>query len=137
MITGQDVQHVQHADSAKRLGTLGELATFISSKNAGPFLLTVDVVFSSREAFELVRDSCLVTPERVATLYARDVDDVVGIYFVDSANALKVTMRRSIPSGSPGDTDVYGAQQHVPIMTLQMESSQHKGLSSAQERGLS
>ena len=29
---------------------------------------------------------------------------------------LEVTLRRPIPSGGAGDTDVYGAQQHVPLM---------------------
>lgn len=97
--------------------TLGELATFMTSKNAGPFLVTIDVVFASREWYERVRDAGLLTRERVAALYKRDVADVVGIYYFDPANAMKVTLRRSIPSGSPGDTDVYGAQQHVPLMS--------------------
>lgn len=96
---------------------LGELATFMTSKNAGPFLVTIDVVFASREWYERVRDAGVLTPERVAALYKRDVSDVVGIYYFDPANAIKVTMRRPVPSGSPGDTDVYGAQQHVPLMT--------------------
>lgn len=115
--------------------TLGDCATFISSKNAGPFLITVDVVFSSRESYELIRDTGLITPERVAELYGRDVADIVGIYFVSSAKALKVTMRRSTPSGSPGDTDVYGAQQHVPLMTLPLQPQPAAGMTSARERG--
>jgi hypothetical protein len=76
----------------------------------------IDAVFASREWFEQVRDAGILTPERVAGLYKRDVSDVVGIYYFDPANAVKVTLRRSVPSGSPGDTDVYGAQQHVPLM---------------------
>jgi hypothetical protein len=98
--------------------TLGDHATFITSKNAGPFLITVDAIFSSRESFERIRDADIVTPERIAALYQRDVSDVLGIYFFGPANALKVTMRRPVPSGAPGDTDVYGAQQHVPMMSL-------------------
>lgn len=98
------------------LPTLGELAAFVTSKNAGPFLVTIDVVFASREWYEQTQASGVLTPERVAGLYKRDVSDVVGIYYFDPANALKVTLRRAIPSGSPGDTDVYGAQQHVPLM---------------------
>ena len=98
--------------------TLGELAAFMTSKNAGPFLVTIDVVFASREWYEQTRDAGILTPERVAELYKRDVSDVVGIYYFDPANALKVTLRRAIPSGSPGDTDIYGAQQHVPLMNF-------------------
>jgi hypothetical protein len=98
--------------------TLGELATFISSKNAGPFLLTIDIVFTSRDSYEHVRDSEVLTPQTVADLYKRDVSDIVGIYYFEPANAVKVTMRRPRSSGSLGDSDVYGAQQHVPLMEL-------------------
>ncbi len=101
--------------------TLGELAAFMTSKNAGPFLVTIDVVFASRDDYERIRDAGLLTPERVAALYRRDVSDVVGIYHFDPAKALKVTLRRAVPSGSPGDTDVYGAQQHVPLMDFPVD----------------
>ena len=96
--------------------TLGELATFITSKNAGPFLVTIDVVFASREQYERVRDAGALTPEVVAALYRLESSDVVKITGFDPGRALKVTLRRPIPSGGAGDTDVYGAQQHVPLM---------------------
>lgn len=98
--------------------TIGDLATFVSSKNAGPFLITVDVIFSSRESFERVRDSGVLTPTRIAGRYEQLESDVLGIYYYEPANAIKVTMRRPVPSGSPRDSDVYGAQQHVPILTF-------------------
>jgi len=30
-------------------------------------------------------------------------------------------MKRIIPSGSPGDTDVYGAQQHGPLLNMEVD----------------
>lgn len=103
--------------------TLGELATFMTSKNAGPFLVTIDTVFTSQQQYDRVRDANLLTNEIIAELYKRDVQDVIGIYYFDPAKAIKVTLRRSVPSGSPGDTDVYGAQQHVPLMNFRVELS--------------
>lgn len=103
--------------------TLGDLAAFMTSKNAGPFLVTIDVVFASKKSYEQVRDTRILTSERVAELYKRDVSDIVGIYYFDPANALKVTLRRAVPSGSPGDTDIYGAQQHVPLMNYPVDLS--------------
>ena len=100
--------------------TLGELTTFMTSKNAGPFLVTIDAIFASREQYEQIRDSRVLTPEVVAGLYQRAVADVVDIIYFDPAKAIKVTMRRALPSGSPGDTDVYGAQQHVPLMNYRV-----------------
>jgi len=39
-------------------------------------------------------------------------------FFFAQALAFKVTMKRHVDSGSVGDTDVYGAQQHAPLMKI-------------------
>jgi hypothetical protein len=39
----------------------------------------------------------------------------------DPAYAVKITIRRPLGSGAVGDTDVYGAQQHVPLMEMPVE----------------
>ena len=42
----------------------------------------------------------------------------MGIYFWDPARAVKITLRRAVSSGAPGDDDVYGAAMHMPLMGL-------------------
>ncbi|MCL5290670.1 MAG: DUF4387 domain-containing protein, partial [Firmicutes bacterium] len=37
------------------------------------------------------------------------------------ANAIKATIVRPYPSGNLGETDVYGAQQHAPLLDLELE----------------
>ena len=39
------------------------------------------------------------------------------IYFEPSL-AVKATLRRLVASGAPGDTDIYGAQQHAPLLGI-------------------
>ena len=102
--------------------TLGDLARFITSKNAGPFLVTVDIVFPDDKSYRRVQALDLLTPDSVASRYGRSPEDVVGIHYFDPARAIKVTMKRSVPAGSPGDTDVYGAQQHVPLMNMEVRA---------------
>jgi len=97
---------------------LQNLATVIRSKNAGPFELTMDVFFKDAVSFEMARESGAITAARVADLYKVDVDEVLGITWFEPVLALKVTLKRRISSASPGDTDVFGAQQHVPLMML-------------------
>jgi hypothetical protein len=59
-----------------------------------------------------------LSPGTVAELYGLDPEDVKIVYF-DAANAIKVTIPRTGPtSGAPGDRDVYGAQQHGPLLAL-------------------
>jgi len=97
---------------------LHEVADVIRSKNAGPFELTLDVIFKSREIFESVRDAGLFTPSMIATLYGIPESDVLKVVHYEPARAIKATLRRHLPSGSIGDRDVYGAQQHAPLLTI-------------------
>jgi len=36
----------------------------------------------------------------------------------EPGNAIKFTIRRSRPSGSPGETDVFGSQQYAPLFDI-------------------
>ena len=51
-------------------------------------------------------------------LYHIKPEDIINIIHFDPAKAIKVTIVRPIPSGSLGETDVYGAQQHTPLMKM-------------------
>ena len=39
---------------------------------------------------------------------------------VPMALAIKVTLPRPIVAGTPGDRDVYGAQQHRPLLDIEL-----------------
>ncbi|MCP4752370.1 MAG: DUF4387 domain-containing protein [Proteobacteria bacterium] len=96
-----------------------DIAKVVRSKNAGPFELTLDIIFKSRECFVQFRDRNVLTAKKISTLYKIPENDVAGIVYFEAANAVKITIRRRIPSGSPGDTDIYGAQQHAPLLEMQ------------------
>ena len=95
-----------------------QAAKVIRSKNSGPFELTLDILFKDRAHFDLFRRRHVVTKRRIAALYRRPVKDILKIVYFEPSNALKVTMRRPIPSGHAGETDIYGAQQHAPLLRL-------------------
>ena len=99
---------------------LGSLATLVRSKNAGPFRYTLDVVFSDEDSYRAVLAANVITREAVAKLYGLTIEDVTTVRSFDAARAIKVTLRRTIPSGSPGDGDIYGAQQHAPLLDLEV-----------------
>lgn len=95
-----------------------ELANVVRSKNAGPFEVTMDIIFKDHDIFEKVKESGIITPESVAALYNTAVEKITAFVWFEPANAVKITMLRPRPSGRMGDYDVYGAQQHAPLMTL-------------------
>jgi hypothetical protein len=87
-----------------------ELATLIRSKNAGPFVISLDFVFPDRDTYELVRDSGAVTRNVIADLYSLPVARVSETIEYPAANALKVNLVRERPAGSFGERDIYGSQ---------------------------
>jgi hypothetical protein len=102
---------------------LGELASIVRSKNAGICWLTLDVMFDDADTYKRVKDADVVTKEKVAELYKRDLEDVRGPFFVDGALAVKVSFLREVLAGDPEDTDVYGGQQHAPLLDLLIPDS--------------
>jgi len=97
-----------------------ELAEVIRSKNSGPLELTLDLIFKDSRAFELARRSRIFTKELFAGLYNVNPQDVLGVVEYEQANAIKATLVRPVVSGDPGDTDIYGAQQHAPLLNIEV-----------------
>ena len=97
---------------------LVELAKTIRSKNAGVDQITFDIVFRDRETYELVKRSRALTPEVVMRLYSVTRERITTFVEFDPALAIKFTIRRDRPSGSPGERDVFGAQQYAPLFDL-------------------
>ncbi len=98
---------------------LSALAKVIRSKNAGALLLTLDVMFEDEVIYKRVLDSNVLNVRAIAELYGVSNNQVDIVPF-DVALAIKVTLPRAVPAGSPGDTDVYGAQQHAPLLDLEV-----------------
>ena len=96
-----------------------DIAKACKSKNAGPFELTLDVVFDERDMYERVRATGVLGPELFARLYKVRPEDVLFTEY-PAGNAFKATIPRLVPSGDVGDTDVYGAQQHAPLLDVEI-----------------
>ena len=96
---------------------LEDLAKVIRSKNAGPYNLTLDVLFADAKDYRRVVNSAAITVSSMAELYKVD-SSAVRVFNHPAALAIKVTFVRRVPAGSIDDTDIYGAQQHVPLYSV-------------------
>ena len=96
-----------------------EIAQVCKSKNAGPFEVTIDVVFDDPAVFARVKAAGVLNPELFARLYNVDPAQVLFTVY-DAGYAFKATLPRRVPSGDLGDTDVYGAQQHAPLLDVEI-----------------
>ena len=95
---------------------LRDVASVIRSKNSGPYELTFDVIFKDFEMYNKVKAANAINEPAFATLYNIPESDIIKLVYFDPAKAVKITIVRPIPSGALGETDVYGAQQHSPLL---------------------
>ena len=93
---------------------LYDAAMVCRSKNAGPFQVTIDLMFDDEETYRRVLTSPQFTAERIAALY-HAAPSQVAVKRFDRIRTVKVVLPRTAASGSLADTDVYGSQQHFPL----------------------
>ena len=89
---------------------LYEKSAIFRSKNAGPFITTIDILFNTEEEFLEAVKSKRINTKIISESYNVNIENV-RIYNFPIANAIKIVFPRKISSGAPGDKDVYGAQQ--------------------------
>jgi hypothetical protein len=92
-----------------------EMARVIRSKDAGINRLTFDVLFVSKDAYEAALRSNCFCSRNVADQLGFEPTSVVGAFFVDNCNAIKITVERPVISASAGDRDVFGTQQQAVL----------------------
>jgi hypothetical protein len=100
---------------------LREIARVIRSKNSSPMKLTLDVIFKDREVYDTVKRRELINREVIAKAYQLPESLIEKVIYFDPAIAVKIGIPRLVRSGSPGDTDVYGAQQHGPLLGIYLD----------------
>ncbi|HET6928082.1 MAG TPA: DUF4387 family protein [Hyphomicrobiaceae bacterium] len=98
---------------------LKSLAKVIRSKNAGPCLLTLDLMLTDKAAFTYVVERIATLRRVVAERYCRSENEVAVLPFAP-ALAVKITLPRDVISGDIGDRDIYGAQQHAPLLDVEL-----------------
>ena len=98
---------------------LWELAKLVRAKNAGPFTLTFDILFADAETYQAVKASGAINRALFAKVY-RVPEEEVQFFEHDQAFALKASIPRPVASGDLEDSDIFGGQQHGPLVDLEI-----------------
>jgi hypothetical protein len=98
---------------------LSDIAQVVRSKNAGPRRLTLDIMFGSEPDYQRVLQSAALGAEAIGHLYRVPAGSVTIIPY-PAGRAIKIVIARVIMAGDPGDRDVYGAQQHAPLLGIEI-----------------
>ncbi|KAI0376806.1 hypothetical protein F5Y04DRAFT_265786 [Hypomontagnella monticulosa] len=112
-------------DGLTRPRTLGDLANVVRSKNAGPYEITFDLIFESREAYLKVKESGLLTKKTIARAYSLAESDILWCGYFDPAQAFKATIPRiragrRRAGGGFMENDVHGSQQHLALVNIKL-----------------
>lgn len=99
--------------------TLFDMCSLIRSKNAGPFVLTFDLMFSSKEFYERAKRTRALTAQHIVEFYGAKEEDVTLVYH-DAALAIKASIPRPFIQCAKGDGDCYGGQQYVSLLTIEV-----------------
>ena len=102
------------------MAKLSDLASTVRSKNAGVNQITFDIIFPNAESYRRVLASQAITRESVAKLFRIPASRISDFVTFDVANAIKFTLYRLRPNGSPGDWDVLGCQQYGPLLEIEI-----------------
>jgi predicted amidohydrolase len=100
---------------------LGDIAAVIRSKNAGPFEITIDIIFADEVVFQAVAAAPEMSAPSLAKRLGVNVPEITNILTYSPARAIKINLLRRVSSGAVGDRDVYGAQQHVALIDYSVE----------------
>ncbi|MGE0558627.1 MAG: DUF4387 domain-containing protein [Burkholderiales bacterium] len=102
------------------MARLAEIASTVRSKNAGVNQITFDIIFPDSASYQRVLKSGAITRDSVAKLYRIPDERISDFVNFEPANAIKFTIYRLMPSGSPGDWDILGCQQYGPLLELEI-----------------
>ena len=98
---------------------LMDVAKVARSKNAGPLHLTFDVMFETEADYAKGLAADALKAPAIAKAYGVS-ENAVAVHPYPPALAIKITIPRHEAAGGPGDRDVYGAQQHVPLLEAEL-----------------
>jgi len=98
---------------------LAELSSLIRSKNAGPFVLTFDIMFPDDESYQRVKRAAVLSPRKFAELF-HCAENSVQFFQCDNARAFKFSIPRPLSQGDLADGDLHGGQQFAPLMNIEV-----------------
>src|SRR5882672_2780990 len=97
--------------------TVGDVAAYVRSKNAGPFWVTIDLICSDTAAYEELCRSSALSPQSVARMFGIDPVEV-QVFHSPRLRVIKVSFPRTVPQGSARDRDCHAGQYFVAILGL-------------------
>jgi len=99
---------------------LKDVATYVRSKNAGPFWVTIDIFCGDAAAFTVLCAAEALRPDAIGSLYGVPADQV-RTFHDRPLKVIKISFPRPIAQGSTRDADSHAGQYFVPLLSAIVE----------------
>jgi len=102
------------------MATVGEICSYVRSKNAGPFWVTFDLFFDNAGDFQRYARHPAIGPKTFERLFGANPDQVKS-FPVESLNMVKISCVRPTPSGSRVERDLHSGQMFVRLLDIELD----------------
>ena len=98
---------------------LQDFIQVVCSKNAGPRRFTLDIIFRNNADYQRATQSKALTAARLVPLYGVAAE-AISVINCPLSRATNVVVPWPVHVRDAGDRNVYGAQQHTPLLELEI-----------------
>ncbi|MBL4803122.1 MAG: DUF4387 domain-containing protein [Emcibacter sp.] len=96
-----------------------EVCRTVRSKVAGPFWVTMDLMFDSQESYDRYSQSPALSAEAIGKIY--NIDPAGVMHFpVPKLKVLKISYPRKTPQGGVEERDLHSGQQYTYILDVEL-----------------
>lgn len=99
--------------------TVKEVCRHVRSKVAGPFWVTIDVMFDGQANYDRYVGSPELTADSIGSLYGVDPQTVL-LYPVPTLRVLKISYPRPVPQGGVEERDLHSGQQYAYLLDVEL-----------------
>ena len=101
--------------------SVAEICRYVRSKNAGPFWITVDLFFRTRDDFDRYAGAPELSAAAVAGVFGVDAARMRRFALPD-LHVVKFSYPRTSAQGGRVERDMHGGQQYVPLLAVTVDA---------------
>ncbi|MGB3482721.1 MAG: DUF4387 domain-containing protein [Mycobacterium sp.] len=98
---------------------VSDVCRHVRSKVAGPFWVTIDLMFDGQDNYDRYVGSPELTAESIGSIYAIDPRTVM-LYPIPALKVLKISYPRLTPQGGVEERDLHSGQQYAYLLDVEL-----------------
>lgn len=98
---------------------VSEVCRHVRSKVAGPFWVTIDLMFDGQQNYDRYAGSPQLSAEAIGAVYGVDPKTIL-LYPIPALKVLKISHPRPVPQGGVEERDLHSGQQYAYLLDIEL-----------------